>query len=151
MLDDLTLRDAAVSDVPALLPLLSQLGYPCDRAELEQRFRRFIASPGAGACVAVRAGEVVGVLAWLRWTPLSLGKTKFRLDSLVVDQSCRGRGIGHALMLEFERRCRAAAPAVVELTSGVRRERDGTHRFYRALGYRNEGLMAKLYLRKDID
>ena len=39
---------------------------------------------------------------------------------------------------------------IIDLTSGLRREKDGTHEFYKNLGYQNEGFMAKLYLRKEI-
>jgi len=41
------------------------------------------------------------------------------------------------------------SPCVVDLTSGFRRKKDGSHEFYKALGYANEGYMAKLYLRKE--
>lgn len=40
--------------------------------------------------------------------------------------------------------------AIIDLTSGLRRSNEGTHEFYTKLGYKNEGFMAKLYLRKEI-
>lgn len=39
---------------------------------------------------------------------------------------------------------------IIGLTSGMRRANEGTHEFYKKLGYKNEGAMAKLYLRKEI-
>lgn len=41
-------------------------------------------------------------------------------------------------------------PYIIELTSGIRRAKDGTHAFYHAPGYQDEGYMAKFYLRKEI-
>ena len=32
----------------------------------------------------------------------------------------------------------------------LRRAQDGTHDFYKRIGYKNEGHMAKLYLRKEL-
>jgi hypothetical protein len=42
------------------------------------------------------------------------------------------------------------SPAIIDLTSGLRRSKDGSHEFYKSLGYNNEGYMAKLYLRKEV-
>ena len=42
------------------------------------------------------------------------------------------------------------SPAIIDLTSGLRRAQDGTHEFYKRIGYQNEGPMAKLYLRKEL-
>lgn len=49
-----------------------------------------------------------------------------------------------------ENYARQFSPAIIDLTSGLRRASEGTHEFYKKLGYKNEGLMAKLYLRKEI-
>ncbi len=45
---------------------------------------------------------------------------------------------------------RILGPAIIDLTSGLRRLASGSHHFYDKLGYKNEGLMAKLYLRKEV-
>jgi len=42
------------------------------------------------------------------------------------------------------------SPAIIDLTSGLRRAQGGTHEFYKRIGYQNEGPMAKLYLRKEL-
>jgi hypothetical protein len=39
---------------------------------------------------------------------------------------------------------------IIDLTSGLRRAKAGSHEFYKNLGYKNEGYMAKLYLRKEL-
>jgi hypothetical protein len=42
-------------------------------------------------------------------------------------------------------------PAIIDLTSGLRRAHDGTHEFYKRIGYQNEGPMAKLIYGKNYD
>lgn len=57
---------------------------------------------------------------------------------------------GKKLMFFIEERAHNSSPAIIDLTSGLRRSKDGSHDFYKRLGYQNDGLMAKLYLRKEI-
>lgn len=66
----------------------------------------------------------------------------------MVDEDIRGQGIGRQLMEEAENLARSKGCKIIELTSGLRRAKEGTHEFYKALGYQNEGQMAKLYLCK---
>jgi hypothetical protein len=49
-------------------------------------------------------------------------------------------------MIFFEAIAAQHAPVIIELTSGLRRASDGSHAFYKRLGYQNEGPAAKLYL-----
>jgi hypothetical protein len=42
------------------------------------------------------------------------------------------------------------SPATIDLTSGLRRASKWTHELYKKLDYKNEGFIAKLYLRKEI-
>jgi len=50
----------------------------------------------------------------------------------------------------MEELAKQSSPCIIDLTSGLRRKKDGTHEFYKSLGYQNKGYMAKLYLRKEI-
>ena len=45
---------------------------------------------------------------------------------------------------------KAHQAAIVDLTSSLTRADDGVHKFYKGLGYKNEGPRAKLYLRKKL-
>ncbi|STX83883.1 acetyltransferase [Legionella donaldsonii] len=51
-------------------------------------------------------------------------------------------------MITVEEFARKFSPCIIDLTSGLRRAKEGSHDFYKSLGYQNEGHMAKLYLRK---
>ncbi|WP_438447175.1 GNAT family N-acetyltransferase [Gorillibacterium sp. sgz5001074] len=55
------------------------------------------------------------------------------VENVVVAASCRGRGIGKALMLELERIAASRGCSYAMLVSGIHRQE--AHRFYDALGY----------------
>lgn len=143
-------RLAKISDVRALLPLIEQLGYPTSQEELETRFQKFASNDGYGVAIACIDNKVVGFIAWSKSILFVLDKTRFHIEGIVVDKSFRGHGIGKKLMDFIEKLAYNSRPSIIDLTSGLRRSADGTHEFYKKLGYQNEGYMAKLYLRKEI-
>lgn len=146
----ITIRNAATSDIEALLPLLDQLGYPTTKEELEQRFSRFLANEGYGVAVACIENKIVGFVAFSKSNLFVSDKIRMHIEGIAVDKNYRGQNIGKRLMLFVENYARSLSPAIIDLTSGQRRASDGTHQFYANLGYKNEGLMAKLYLRKEM-
>ena len=42
------------------------------------------------------------------------------------------------------------SPSVVDVTSGIRRAKEGTHEFYKSLGYKHDGPKAKIFFRKEL-
>lgn len=140
-----------IEDIPQILPLMEQLGYPCSLDELEARYKKFISNPGYGVLVAKEQDKIVGFLAWSRSDLFVLDKTRFHIEGIVVGNKHQGKGIGKKLMHYLEDIAKNYSNAIIDLTSGVRREKDGSHEFYKSLGYKNEGPMAKLYLRKEIE
>jgi GNAT superfamily N-acetyltransferase len=147
----ITIRMAKQGDLPGILPLLDQLGYPTNLAELEERFKSFAARDGYGVAIACLSdNKIVGWVAWSK-NPLFVSpKTRFHVEGLVVDLEHRKQGIGKKLVTFLEDYAKEFRPCIIDLTSGIRRSQQGTHEFYKALGYQNEGVMAKLYLRKEI-
>ena len=128
----------------------TQLGYPCDPEDLRSRFLKFLKNPGYGITVCEMDNEIVGLVAWSKSDLFVLDKVRFHIEGLIVSESHRGIGIGKKLMTLVEDIAKQHAPAIVDLTSGLRRAKDGSHEFYKCLGYKNEGYMAKLYLRKEL-
>jgi GNAT superfamily N-acetyltransferase len=125
-------RDLDAADIPHLLPLLDELGYPVDAATLSARFERFT-DQGEKALVAERDGRIIGLLT-LHITPVlhrpgSVG----RVTTLVVERKAHGQGVGRALMDEAERRLWDAGCVLIEVTSN--RKRTDAHAFYEKLGY----------------
>ncbi len=79
----------------------------------------------------LRAGRVLFNLALLAE---GAGPDEFIVDSLAVDRSARGMGIGTALMRKAERQARSMGKRSMSL--GVIGENAGAIRLYERLGYR---------------
>jgi N-acetylglutamate synthase-like GNAT family acetyltransferase len=143
------IRQATKNDISQLLPLLAELGYPAPLEELIARFQRFLQHSGNGVAVCEKNKQIIGFVAWSKSNLFVADVTKLRIEALLVTHQYRGQGIGKKLMGWVEKTAHDHRPSIVELTSGLRRAKDGSHEFYRKLGYKNEGPMAKLYLRKE--
>lgn len=144
------IRHADLSDVPSLLPLLEQLGYPTSLEALTVRFKHFLQNAGYGVVVCEMNDNIIGFVAWSKSDLFVLDSVRFHIEAIVVASDHRGKGIGKKLMELVEEIARPHSPAIIDLTSGLRRAKDGSHEFYKSLGYKNEGHMAKLYLRKEL-
>lgn len=144
------IRHATIDDSPRLLPLLSELGYPTTLEDLSRRFLKFVKNPGFGVAVYEINEDITGFVAWTTADHLISDATRFSIVGLVVSTSHRGTGIGKKLMKFVEDIAQQDSPAIIDLTSGLRRAQSGTHEFYKCIGYQNEGPMAKLYLRKEL-
>ena len=112
--------------------LATQLGYPSSEGELAERIPRITAREDSAAMVAEDAGAVIA------WIHVELRRTlvadqEAQVMALVVDERCRGGGIGAALMVEAERWARERGASVIRV--GSRTTREGAHRFYEREGY----------------
>ena len=146
----ITIRKATSSDIEGLLPLIEQLGYPSTKDELAKRFNDFCSIDGYGVAAACIENKIIGFVAWSKSKLFVSDIVRIHIEGLVVDKNHRGQNIGKKLMIFVEEIAKNYIPAIIDLTSGLRRVGDGAHQFYHNLGYKNEGLMAKLYLRKEI-
>ena len=109
-----------------LLPQMSDAAPP-GRAALSA----IAATPGSSLVLA-RVGEiVVGALTLVVFT-IPTG-VRAIVEDVVVDASCRGRGIGSALVAEALRIARAAGCRNVDLTS--RPSREAANRLYARSGF----------------
>ncbi len=144
------IRMVTIDDIPQLLPLMEQLGYLQNEQDFQKRFGVFMNEVGYGVSVAEQDEKIVGLVAWSKSIFFVSSKTRIHIEGLVVDEHYRGQGIGKKLMVFVEEFAKKFSPCIIDLTSGVRRAKDGSHEFYKALGYKNEGYMAKLYLRKEV-
>lgn len=126
------LREATASDIPALAALCGQLGYPSTPEQLAARLTR-LAGPEDCVLVAEMAGKVVG---WIHVRGVCCVESdpNAEIAGLVVDESCRGAGVGSELV---EAACRWATQhgyGEVRVRSNVIREQ--AHRFYERQGFR---------------
>lgn len=137
----LILRPATRADLPAILALLAELSpeLRLDPTEAELLFARICATPGMRVWAAERDGRVVGT--YTIWVMPNLGHGGAPLaivESVVVAQAQRGRGIGEAMMRHAMDEARRAGCYKLALSSNGRRL--DAHRFYRRLGFAPHGL-----------
>lgn len=129
----LGIRPAQDADLPALTRLLAQLGYALDPAEVAARLAAVRADPAHAVMVGVWAGRVVALLHVFDRPALDKPHEAV-VQALVVDESMRGTGAGHAMMQAAEAWAAARGLTSVSLYSSA--HRDAAHAFYRRLGYR---------------
>ncbi len=139
------LRPAQSCDLPALSSLVEQLGY--SPTSIKDLFALYSKGPSMGLWVATHEGKVVGCLAFHVLKQFH-GGNLFRIVSLIVDAAYRRRGVGRLLIELAEKEAREKGCEAVELTSALRRKPDGSHEFYRQLGYLDSGACGKCYFRK---
>jgi ribosomal protein S18 acetylase RimI-like enzyme len=127
------LRSVTYDDVPRLAELLDQLGYPTDDDAVAERLRYWLGDPASALIGAEVDRELIGIVA-LHVCPILEATGRFgRIVALVVDNRCRGRAVGKALIAAAEAQARAAGCISMEVTSN--RARVPAHAFYRRLGY----------------
>jgi GNAT superfamily N-acetyltransferase len=126
------IRAADLHDAPAMSELLSELGFPSSAAVVSERLEA-LSADGESTLVAVRGGEVIGLLT-LHITPVLHRPTPVgRLTALVVTARERGKGVGRLLVNAAEQFFATRGCELVEVTSNLRLT--DAHSFYRRLGY----------------
>lgn len=126
------LREATVDDAAEVAELMTQLGYPVDAGAARMR----IAATDETVVLAVDGGQVLALIALDSYRSLTYDEPVMRITSLVVGEGGRGTGIGRRLVEEARRRADAQGCHGLEVTSGIRPEREGAHSFYPAQGFR---------------
>lgn len=128
------IRKMTSADVGAVAELCRQLATE-GRSLGEMAARVRLAAADARHSMLVAMDEAGKVVAWmhLHETYLVAAEPCLQVLALIVDKSCRGKGVGK-LMMEFaERHAASQGLPRVYLHSQVKRE--GAHRFYEGLGY----------------
>jgi len=128
----ITVRQAAIGDLPAARRLLDQLGYAVAADELDRRFAIVSAAADHAMFVAEREGSVVA-LCHLYARPALDKPPEIIVQALVVDQACRGAGVGRLMMGVAESWAREHGFGSVALASSL--PRAAAHAFYEAIGY----------------
>ena len=131
-LESITIRPARLTDAPAFAGLATQLGYSSSPSQVEERLTAVLHDPKHLILAADTGGEVVG---WAHAYACSLVESDMHVElgGLVVDESCRGRGIGAKLLEEVERWARQEGARTVSLRSNTIRHQ--AHKFYASRGY----------------
>ncbi len=137
-----TIRDAALGDLPRIVALLQELSLDEPREQSEgpllesyvHAFHHIQANPHHRVLVAEEEGRVVSTLTLMIVPNLSYrGRPWAYVDNVAVDRESRSKGIGEALMRHTVEEARRAGCYKLTLTSNKRRAE--AHRFYRRLGF----------------
>jgi ribosomal protein S18 acetylase RimI-like enzyme len=130
-----SIRPAGIQDIGALQTLFLQLGYHTKRETVAARLKE--AEGRDGILVAESEKEtgsvVCGVVVINFVTPVHEEGRWAVISALVIDEACRGEGIGQTLLAEAERLSREKGCTQIELSSSERRTR--AHKFYEDNGY----------------
>ena len=138
----LAVRTAVEADLPHVLELLDQIddSMYVQREDAGQAvrlsvFRRIDADPLQHLLVADDDGRIVGTVHLILIPHLSRScKPSGLLESMVVDEAYRRKGVGAALLREAERLALEAGCYKLALSSNLARR--GAHRFYSRLGWK---------------
>jgi GNAT superfamily N-acetyltransferase len=128
-----TIRSPQLSDLPRLSQLSSQLGYPVPEADLGRRLTHLLSRPDHHIVLAETSPDLV--VGWIHAAEQWVLESELTCEilGLVVDQSCRGQGIGRMLVAAVESWAATRGLAAIKVRSNVARAE--SHPFYQRLGY----------------
>lgn len=132
----ITIRMAESTDTTTIANLMFQLGYPLSLSDMEQIVTKYLTTGQYAIFVAIaNGGRLIGAASVIIIDHFhQIGKAAI-LSLLVIDAEYRGRGVGSVLMDFLEDYAKCNSCISVELKSGVRRIKEGTHDFYKKRGY----------------
>lgn len=132
------LREATAEDAEAIHALSRQLATALGdtapmREAVRDRLAELLAEPRARTLVVEERGRVRGVATlWIK-PDLAHGDTVVEVPTLVVDEDCRGRGVGSLLMRGAREVAREAGATLIELVAT--RDNAAARAFYEAQGF----------------
>ena len=136
-MNEVTFRSATMDDAASIARLVTQLGYPTERTDMEQRLRAF-SHADYMTIVAEMSGQAVGLVGAYVGYALELNSRHAYLTGLVVDEGNRRQRIGRLLMEQIEGLLKERGVSTVSLTSG--NHRSDAHEFYKSSGDQMTGL-----------
>lgn len=121
-------------DLPEVLSLAGQLGYPNSLQDFESRFSEIQNHADYALFVARSASsKIVGYIQINREAHTLLAGPRADVAGLVVEQTERGNGIGAALLKHAEGWAKENQLPLVRIRSNIKRS--DAHRFYQKNGY----------------
>jgi GNAT superfamily N-acetyltransferase len=150
----MNVRSATINDLPSIVRMLADDFLGQQREDVSEpinesyvkAFREIDSDPNNELIVAEIDGNVIGTLQ-LTFTPsLSYrGSKRCTVESVRIDSSLRGKGIGREMMLWAIEHAKEKGCISMQLTSHS--ERIDAHRFYEQLGFSKSHVGMKLLLK----
>ncbi|MBM7702804.1 GNAT family N-acetyltransferase [Metabacillus iocasae] len=142
----MNIRLIEVKDAPAIAQLMTQLGYITTEKQMQDRLNKLKHHEDYEGIVAEQDGTIVAFVGLHDGLLFKDDQSYVRVIAFVVDETCRGQGIGTALLKEVERWAKQKGATSVTLNSGNRTERKDAHHFYIERGFqpKSTGFVKKM-------
>lgn len=124
---EISIREIWVEDAGQIVALSEQLGYTMSLTDTQKQIEEIVESKSDKAFVAIDRGKIIG---WMHvfYTSRLESKSFCEIGGLVVDENCRGRGVGKLLVEQAKQWCLAKGCEKLKVRSNV--IRDKAHAFY---------------------
>jgi ribosomal protein S18 acetylase RimI-like enzyme len=149
-MDDILIRKATESDLPAIGKLLAELVNAMDDTEgvdirvAVENYSNLLKDPGSHFLVAEIVGTPVGFINFaIRQTVLHRSPSGL-IDELVVAKEHEGRGIGKQLVLAAIEKCQQLGCCEVEVST--EKTNVEARKFYRKCGFEERGMLLEMDL-----
>ena len=126
-----------MNDAAALARLMWELGYETTKSEMETRMERIAADERYRTFVAVRDGNVCGMIGTLTCPSYEHNDPGGRILALATLSTVRRCGIGRALIATAEHDF--VQRGIRRVALNTRLARKVAHKFYESLGYERNG------------
>jgi N-acetylglutamate synthase-like GNAT family acetyltransferase len=143
------IRQAKIKDLERLKVLLEQLGYDKSKEWLNTKLQIYLNSDIYEVLVAEDDGIIVGFITLTLQESFVFDKC-MHVETLVIDEKIRGKGIGRELMIAAENFARDNSCDLIGLFTLNKRRKDGTHNFYEKMGYQDQDKRELTYFSKMI-
>jgi len=134
------IREATINDIPELVILMNQLGYPTAIDNMKSRFNAILSNASYHTLVAEFDGNVVGMAGLCTNLFYEHDGSYVRIVAFVVDSNYRRKGIGEKLIQQAEKWAKEQGAIAIGLNSGNREERKDAHQFYIDMGYQDKSI-----------
>lgn len=147
----MNIRPARQADASSLSELLAQMGvnYKRTSKEIKDRISAY-QRDSHQLLVAEESGKIIGLIAFACYEQFRLQGCCCHIDTLVIDVNYRDRGIGRKLLICAERYAKENGATEIELTTANLRRKNGTHDFYKRMGYIDHLEMDCSYFAKQV-
>lgn len=143
------IRQAHLADVPALLPLYEELGYPLTENELTDQLALLLNHPDYGLLVIEQDGELLGFLGYAKLYYFERSGHYYRILALVVAEQVRRKGLAGRLLDTLKAQASSDGASALALNSGIGANRQPAHAFYQDYGFSQSSLGFGLALKED--
>ncbi len=144
------LREATLDDVQQLIILMEKNGHRQPEEDIKSQITTYLDESRHHILIAIKGRKIVGFIAFVIYDLFVSQGKRCRIEGLVVDANQPDLGVKRRLIQAAEASAREHNGKVIDLIDGFCRTKDGSHDFYKFLGYNSGGATAKVYLRKEL-